>query len=624
MLEKLRIQNFKCWEDTGEIDMAPITLFFGTNSSGKSSIGQFLMILKQTIEDYSQKAVFYLGGKDSEVQLNSYNEMVFQNDLKNNNIIFKYHWSLNDASDFKILNPPYTALSGNRLVFQAKVDFPDLDPEEKSPPIPSISEFKYKLKKDRETQFSSGMERERAIDPSGRKTWDYVVNATSTSKPKFELKGKSSRQSEDGIRSIRERPIKFHHFPRDVTDIIYSNAEDFSTKFHSEHKKLFGSLFYLGPIRTNEPQYNYIDAPPSVGSDGEHTIGAIVAAKDRDYEIVSFTETGKREISRHQFEKLIAFNLKEIGLIEEFKVKNIYRQIYEVTVKTKGSQTWVNLSNVGFGVSQVLPLLVQCFYAPEGSIILIDQPEVHLHPYAQSALADVMIGVIESKLKSGEEFKERNIQLIIETHSEHFLRRLQRRIAEGLSKDKIAAYSSSINDDVPLDRLADEKKLSQSELAAFENAGISSAKDLATCPEEELIAAYFANEVSLARLAKEKNLPTTELAAFENAGISSAKDLATRSEEELCKVPNIGPAKANKWQKAAKEGVDKWQEAALEYVGPGKEKAQLERLKIDEYGNIQNWPENFFGDEMGDITAQAKAAMEKRMQPHTTNVEKNK
>ena len=42
--------------------------------------------------------------------------------------------------------------------------------------------------------------------------------------------------------------------------------------------------------------------------------------------------------------------------------------------------------------------------------------------------------------------------------------------------------------------------------------------------------------------------------------------------------------------------------------------ATLESLQIDKFGNIKNWPENFFGDEMGDITAQAKAAMEKRKQ----------
>ncbi len=72
--------------------------------------------------------------------------------------------------------------------------------------------------------------------------------------------------------------------------------------------------------------------------------------------------------------------------IEEFNVKVIskQRQDYEVKVRTKGSEDWVDLPDVGFGISQVLPVLVQCFYAPAGSIILMEQPEIHLHPSAQS------------------------------------------------------------------------------------------------------------------------------------------------------------------------------------------------------------------------------------------------
>lgn len=81
MLKKLRIQNFKVWEDTGEIDLAPITLFFGANSSGKSSIGQFLIMLKQTVESRGRD-VFHLGDRYSAVQLGSYREMVFQRDTK--------------------------------------------------------------------------------------------------------------------------------------------------------------------------------------------------------------------------------------------------------------------------------------------------------------------------------------------------------------------------------------------------------------------------------------------------------------------------------------------------------------------------------------------------------------
>jgi predicted ATPase len=124
----------------------------------------------------------------------------------------------------------------------------------------------------------------------------------------------------------------------------------------------------------------------------------------------------------------------------------------------------------------------------------MEQPEIHLHPSAQSALADVMIDVINSR----ENGADRNIQLVIETHSEHFLRRLQRRIAE---------------DAVP----------------------------------QEKVSAYFAN---------------------------------------ITKAP-----------------------------------AQLEPLEIDIFGNILNWPENFFGDEMLDITEQAKAAMKKKMEQKPQNTE---
>jgi predicted ATPase len=143
------------------------------------------------------------------------------------------------------------------------------------------------------------------------------------------------------------------------------------------------------------------------------------------------------------FQKTIMEELRKMELIEDFKVQEIseQRQEYEVKIKTKGSNDWVDLPDVGFGISQVLPVLVQCFYAPPGSSILMEQPEIHLHPSAQSALADVMIDVINS----GENSARRNIQLIIETHSEHFLRRLQRRIAEDDSlQDKVSAYFADI------------------------------------------------------------------------------------------------------------------------------------------------------------------------------------
>ena len=464
MLKRLSIKNFKGWKDTGAIRMAPISLFFGANSSGKSSIGQFLMMLKQTVESPDRKAVFYPGGKNSAVQLGSYQEMVFHRDQKNK-IAFEYQWSLPNILKFK---DPVSgqSFSGNLLDFEAEVELNDSKQN-----LLEVKRLKYRLL-DNESQ-SLAVKLARKIDKR-----EYAASSE-----QYNLVRKKMRAW-----ALKE-VVRFYGFP-DEAVAYYQNAE-FVQALNIEQEKLFKSIHYLGPLRTKTDRlYTWAGiTPESVGFAGENTVAAILAARDRKISL------GYRKAAK-PLEEIVALKLTEMGLIEEFKVNQIsdQRQEYEVKVRTKGSKDWVDLPDVGFGISQVLPVLLQCFYAPPGSIILMEQPEIHLHPSAQSALADVMIDVINSK----ENGADRNIQLVIETHSEHFLRRMQRRIAE-------------------------------------------------SAVSEEKVSAYFAN---------------------------------------IAKTP-----------------------------------ATLEPLQIDLFGNIQNWPENFFGDEMGDVTEQAKAAMKKRMHQISSQAE---
>ena len=132
-----------------------------------------------------------------------------------------------------------------------------------------------------------------------------------------------------------------------------------------------------------------------------------------------------------------------MGLIEEYRIEKIgERQEYEVKVRIKGADQFVGLPDVGFGVSQVLPVIVQLFYAPDNSVIFIEQPEIHLHPNAQALLADVIIDAINMR----ENQKKRRVQVIIETHSEHLLRRLQRRISEEeIKTSDVKAYFAKNN-----------------------------------------------------------------------------------------------------------------------------------------------------------------------------------
>ena len=457
MLKQLRIQNFKGWKDTGTIRMAPISLFLGANSSGKSSIGQFLMMLKQTAESQDRKAIFYPGGKNSVVQLGSFREMVYQRNFENE-IAFEYEWEPFQKLKFRD-TVSQTNFVANTVRFTAKVK------GNKESDVLTIEELKYHLKEGDVSILEVGM------SPSAKKSGQYEVTAQ-----KYALVRNPGRVW------YPSPPVRFYGFPDEVVN-YYKNSE-FVQDLNLVQEKFLKSICYLGPLRIkSERLYTWGGiTPESVGYSGENTVAALLSSKTRKISL------GYRKVTK-PFEEIIAASLKYMGLIDNFRVKKIAenRQEYEVNVQTKGSMDWVDLPDVGFGVSQVLPVLVQCFYAPQGSIILMEQPEIHLHPNAQSALADVMIDVINSR----ENGADRNIQLIIETHSEHFLRRLQRRIAEDVVS-------------------------------------------------QEKVSAYFAN---------------------------------------VTKTP-----------------------------------ATLDPLQIDMFGSIKNWPENFFGDEIGDITGQATAAMKKRME----------
>lgn len=125
----------------------------------------------------------------------------------------------------------------------------------------------------------------------------------------------------------------------------------------------------------------------------------------------------KRAVEEH-----VAQWLKELGLIYSFKVQPIApnRKEYEVRIQRTAESASVFLTDVGFGVSQILPVLVLLLYMPEGSTVVPKQPEIHRHPAVQAGLADVFIGAI----------KRRKLQIVLESHSEHLLQRLPRRMAE--------------------------------------------------------------------------------------------------------------------------------------------------------------------------------------------------
>ena len=406
MLRKLRIENFKGWQDTGPIRLAPITVFFGSNSAGKTSILQFLLMLKQTAESPDRRRVLHLGDSYSLVELGNFSDISFRH-ISEKKIDFSLLWDLPEKYVKATLDD--ADFSGSQMSFRAIIGA-----EQKG--TLAVEMFSYEV-----------------IDPAADSMFRIEMKQNKTSSKKYTLAATnlSLRRTVGRVWSLPS-PIRFYGFPDEVA-LYYQNA-GFVSDLAFQLELQLRRISYLGPLR-EDPSRTYTwsgEVPENVGSLGDRSIEAILSSSERKI-IPKYKSPG------FFFPAMISRWLSRLGLLSAFNPKEIAkgRKEYEVSVRAKDSDTDVLLPDVGFGVSQVLPLVVECFYPPASSTVVIEQPELHLHPRVQSELADLFIEAIQAR----EDNADRNMQFIIESHSEHFLRRLQRRVAEGsLGPDQIALY----------------------------------------------------------------------------------------------------------------------------------------------------------------------------------------
>ena len=392
MLNRLQLSNFKAWLEA-DIEFAKVTGFFGTNSAGKSSLLQFLLLLKQTRDATDRGLVLDFGGPNEIVNLGTFEDVVHRREA-GERIRWRLDWTL--PHTLKIEDPLGTDPLWEGETLQTRCE---------------VGRRRQKLWPFKLTYRFDGTE--------------FSLTPKEESSTQFEL------VTDDDFQFVRNRgrpwpiprPIKTYLFPSE-SRIFFQNT-DFLGEFELEYEKLMDSIFYLGPLREH-PQREYQWAgsrPVDVGQRGERTVDAILAAtRDGDAYRRSL---GYRKRSK-SFQEMIAYWLNELGLIYDFSIDEVASgsNLYRALVKQGAGSVPVALTDVGFGVSQILPVLVLLYYVPEGATVVLEQPEIHLHPALQSGLADVMLNVAEA----------RDIQIIVESHSEHLLRRLQRRVAEEHSR----------------------------------------------------------------------------------------------------------------------------------------------------------------------------------------------
>jgi predicted ATPase len=378
MLTQLQLKNFKAWNDTGLICLKPVTMLLGTNSSGKSTLIQSLLLLRQTIQSPDRTIHLNLGGDE-----------------------------VNDFFNFGDFN---SVLKQGAKPRQFELMFEFKRPRNSSERVLSGGFHATYV------QTSSG-----AVEVQSMRLWKtdetpVEVQAIRRERGAYSLIMNGESQPRGKSRDFTpERSIALSANAIACLEADGAIVEDLSLAVRRELE----NIVYLGPLR-RKPERDYVwnkSKPGEVGSDGHKAIDVLLAS--------ALLKGNGNEVAEN-----VSFWLKKMKVADKLEVRQIGRSTrYEVVVHRDG--VIANLRDVGIGVSQVLPVLTIAFFAPMGSTIILEEPEIHLHPLAQSVLAELFVEVS----------KKRNVQFIVETHSEHLFRRMQTLVAKRkTSVDDCAMY----------------------------------------------------------------------------------------------------------------------------------------------------------------------------------------
>lgn len=214
-----------------------------------------------------------------------------------------------------------------------------------------------------------------------------------------------------------------------ILDIFYSSIKAVKQSFSRE------LVNYVSPLRAHPQRYYFLD---------KSKINLSLDTLDGDSltEILKENPTVKKNVNSW---------LKKFDLFVDVSI--LQDVIHKLKVKQYGLN--LDITDVGFGISQILPVIVQGFLSYNDSLTIIEQPEIHLHPSMQADLADLFIDIVLSgRRKKPAKF------LLIETHSEYLLKRLRRRLAEKrIDKENVKVYFLYHNDEIN-SGVVEEKEIS--------------------------------------------------------------------------------------------------------------------------------------------------------------------
>ncbi len=452
MLSSIRAENFKSFRDTTQIDLAPLTFLAGVNSAGKSSIIQALLLLKQTLESGPTLALNPGKGALLEQSLGErFNEFIYgRPPIAEASLVIdvSFTYRLDEHAglyeDLKALLPaPPADLLEQTLNHHLSITFSwgpsgrsgqsSIRVAELQTDVPKFGDIRdvggQSVIRVAELQTRLKLAQEALIGLSIRPVGegDYQVEP---------LAG-SIHSSLAGLNFGQLETAGFSHFLPDPFHLNYTKPSDkqnslddiiptatpalYRSLFASARRDLSENLYYLNSFR-RPPERIYTAGQGSEEQllpDGSNFASILWSLRKRKVTYVFSdgrqTETALPEMTLELLNEVL--HLPQKVMVQPVGDRN---DVFEVLVETLGrferepgkpaESVQVPISAVGLGYNQILPVIVQGLLTPPGAILVVEQPEIHLHPDVQARLVEFFIGLARSGRK-----------VLIETHSSHMI-----------------------------------------------------------------------------------------------------------------------------------------------------------------------------------------------------------
>jgi len=392
MLKSFGLTNFKAFKKTEQIQVKKITVIVGKNSCGKSSILQSLLLLKQTLESNSSSPLT-LDGR---------------------------YLRCSNLKDISFGLPPLNIANiGYDFILENKNIESEICLHFKNKKTGDI----YKGSIDTLTVKNTGKsDAERNV----------FIDFNNISPDIIEARINKLLFDKDNIQKIDSFELQYSKFVPEYFDMRITEEKshlrvptgivipNFNTLGFSELINVLKSIKYLSPVRAY-PERAYVHYSQEAVELNENGSNAAHIMWSKRKQKVSWKG------QKIPLAEAINKSFKCLGLSQSITPEHEGDLLYKVGVEESISKKEVYLTDVGFGYSQILPVILTGLLLSPINIGLIEQPEIHLHPSSAANLADLFLA-----------FTEDNRRFIIETHSPEFINRLRLRVIQNPSlKDSI-------------------------------------------------------------------------------------------------------------------------------------------------------------------------------------------